>query len=494
MENPNQRSAPDLREASWRRWRSRLILGAILLVALSGLGVATIAVMRSVRPRTHKVHMVTDLVPLRKALAEQIREEGSRHGLDIVLSSTRYGALEALEEVDAPNETKLALIPGGITAGRYPTVRTVTALMSEPLHVLVRPELAEKGFAALRGKRINVGPDSTCSHYLALEVLAFVGLSASATSGAPGFILETTSPEDLYGELGRIESLPDSERAQAIAKFPDAVLFLAPMPSQLGRRLVRGIGYQFLPLPFGEAFCLDRLNPPDLKGVRVDRSALTTSVIPPHTYSADPPVPAKPCPTISAPLLLVAQDDTNPDAVYRLLETVYDSPLTAALRPPPLREQVYTFPPHAGTDRFLRRHDPLVTPEMASTFGRVAGGLGAFASGAIAVYTYLRLRKLNRFEAYYRAIGQIERVAHGIEQDPEAPVARADLRPYLEKRLSDLKCHILEDFAGGDLKGEASVTGLMAAINETQSTLPLALVSREEQQPNSVPPSRAETT
>jgi hypothetical protein len=494
MESSNHRSASDLRQGPQRRWRIRLLLAALLLVALAGSVVATIALTRSSRPRTHRVHMLTDLVPFRKALAEQIRAEGSRHGLDLVLSSKQFGALEALTEVDAPNEIKLALIPGGITAGPYPNMRTVTTLTSEPLHVLVRPELAEKGFAALRGKRINIGPVSTCSHHLAREVLEFAGLTPDAKSGSAGYVLETTSPEDLDRELGRMESLGDAERAQAIAKLPDAVVFLAPMPSQLARHLVRGIGYRFLPVPFGEAFCLDRLNPPNPHGVRVDRSALSTSVIPPYTYGAEPPVPAKACPTISAPLLLVAQDDTDPDAVYRLLETVHDSPLTSAIRPPPLRQQLYPSPPHAGTERFLRRHDPLITPETVSMLGRVVGVISAFASGAIAVYTYLRLRKLNRFEAYYREIGQIERVAQGLEQDLEAPTTPNALRTHLEKRLTTLECRILEDFAEGGLKGEASVTGIIATINEARNTLPLALASRREQQSGSVPPSLAEKT
>jgi hypothetical protein len=438
--------------------------------------------------------MLTDLVPLRVALAEQLRAEGSRHGLDLVLSSKHYGALEALKEVDAPNEIKLALVPGGITAGQYPNMRTVTTLTSDPLHVLVRPELADKGFAALRGKRINIGPVTTCSHHLAREVLEFVGLTPAAKPGAAGYILETTAPDDLDRELARIESLGDTERARALGEFPDAVVFLAPMPSQLARHLVRGIGYRFLPVPFGEAFCLDRLNPPNPLGVRVDRSALTTSVIPPYTYGADPPVPAKGCPTISAPLLLVAQDDTDPEAVYRLLETVYDSPLTSVLHPPPLRQQLYTSPPHAGTDRYMRRHEPLVTPEVVSMLGRIASAIGAFASGAVAVYTYLRLRKLNRFEAYYREIGQIERVARGLEQAPETPTTPNALRTHLEKRLSALECRVLEDFAAGGLKGEASLTGVIATINEARSTLPLALASRKGQQSSSVPSSPAEKT
>jgi hypothetical protein len=492
MESSNHRSASDLRQATRRRWLNRIILAAILFVALSGSVVATITLTRFARHPTHRVHMVTDLVPRRKALAEQIRAEGSHHGLEVVLTSKHYGALEALKEVDSPSEIKVALVPGGITAGQYPTVRTVTALTSEPLHVLVRPELAEKGFAALRGKRINIGPATTCSHHLAREVLEFVGLTPSTGSGSAGYILDTASPEDLDRELERIESLRNPERAQAIEKLPDAVVFLAPMPSHLARHLVREIGYQFLSVPFGEAFCLDRLNPPNPHGIRVDRSALTTSVIPPHTYSADPPVPAKACPTISVPLLLVAQDDTDPDVVYRLLETVHDSPLTSALHPPSLREQHYSFPPHAGTQRYLHRQDPVVTPEFASDVFKVAGGIGAFASGAFALYTFLRLRKLSRFEAYFHEIGQIERVARGLEEDPEAPATPDALRAHLEKRLSALKCRVLDDLAEGRLRGEGLVAGIIAAINDTRTTLPLALAYRREQQSSSVPFSPAE--
>src|SRR5262249_4646026 len=160
-------------------------------------------------------------------------------------------------------EIKLALIPGGITAGEYPAVRAVTTLTSEPLHVLVRPELAERGFAALRGKRIDIGPVTHSSHHLALEVLELAGLTPATKSSPGGYLLETTVPEELKRELERIESLRDSDRAQATGKLPDAVVFIAPVPSLLAKHLVRGFGYKFLALPFAEAFCLDRLNPPN---------------------------------------------------------------------------------------------------------------------------------------------------------------------------------------------------------------------------------------
>ena len=484
MRNLNYRPASEPGPRPRRRWVGRLILATTLLVALTGAAITTVVLMRSGRPRAHRVHMVTDLVPLRQALANQIRAEGSRRSLELVLTSKHYGSLEGLKEVNSPNEIKFALVPGGITAGRYPTVRTVTALSSEPLHVLVRPELAEKGFAALQGKRVNIGPATTCSHHLAREVLEFAGLTPSTESGAAGYFLETTSAEDLNRELERIQSLGDSVRAEAVEKLPDAVVFIAPLPSQLARRLVKAGGYQFLPVPFGEAFCLDRLKPPDPDGVHVDRSALSTSVIPPHTYGATPPAPAQACLTISAPLLLVAQDDTDPEAVYQLLEIVHDSPLTSTLRPPPLDEQCYSFHPHAGTLHYLHRHDPLVTTESASTLGRVAGSIGALASGLIALYTFLRLRKLRRFEAYYHEITQIERVASDLEQDPQAPMTPDALRVYLQTRLSALRSRVLEDFADGGFIGEGIVAGIIAAIHDTRSTVSLALSSQKEQQPS----------
>jgi len=231
-----------------RGWTGIAIAGAIVVIASTLCVIAAVSLLRPSAPRTHQVQMLTDVVPLRTFLAEQLRDESRRHHLDIVLTSKQYGALEALDLLDAPNEFKLALIPGGIKARDYPRVRLVTTLTTEPLHVLVRPELAGKGLSALRGKRVSVGPSTTASHHLSREVLAFVGLTPTTEPGADGYLVERISPDDLYRELGRIESLGGTNRSQAILALPDAVMFLAPMPSQLARRLVAIAGYHLLAL------------------------------------------------------------------------------------------------------------------------------------------------------------------------------------------------------------------------------------------------------
>ena len=110
-------------------------------------------------------------------------------------------------------------------------------------------------------------------------------------------------------------------------------------------------------------------------------------------------------------------------------------------------------------------------PEVASKLVTVAGGLGAFLSGVIAFYGFLRLRNLNRFESYYREIEQIEMIARGLQDDPAAPTDVPSLRSHLEGRLTALKCKVLEDFAAGGLRGEGLMAGIIALINDTRESL-----------------------
>jgi TRAP-type uncharacterized transport system substrate-binding protein len=415
--------------------------------------------------------MTIDTTPRTVLLAEQIRAEGARHHLDIVLTAKEYGTLEALEEVDSPSEIKFSLVAGGVTARDYPHVRTVTSLATEHLHLLVKRELADKGIPGLRGKRIALGPPTTASHHVARDVLNFAGLLASIETRSGEHGMDRMTPLEVLREMARIESLGEPARAEAIARLPDAVMNLSPLPSPFARQLVTGFGYKCVPLPFAEAYGLDRLNSLGAEGVRIDRSMLFSGVIPAYTYGSNPAEPARECPTICVPLILIAQDDADPEAVSFLLETIYDSPLTSAIRPPALNEQVNAFPLHLGTERYLHRNDPLLTPEVASKLIGLAGGIGYFLSGVIAFYGFLRLRNLRRFESYYHEIGQIEMIARGLAVDPAAPADAPSLRSYLERRLTALKCKVLKEFAEGGLRGEGLMAGIIALINDTRESL-----------------------
>jgi TRAP-type uncharacterized transport system substrate-binding protein len=422
-------------------------------------------------PRVHAVTMLTDVEPHRNLIAKKIQDEGRHHHLDIQLSAKNQGSLTALDEADTSDHAKLALVPGGITRGEYRRIKLVTALTQEPLQVLVRPDLVVGGLPALRGRRVNLGPTATASYHLGKSVLAFVGLQPAGELSPAGYQLDATAHDDLMKELDRIAGLSGPERTQAIAAIPDAVIFLAPLPSQLAKRLVSVAGYQLVPIPFADAFCVERLATPMTDGIQIDRAVLGTVVIPPYTYGGNPPVPAQPCSTLAAPLLVIAQADANPEMVYRVLETVFESPLKNILHPPPLSEQAAAFPWHIGSERYQKRQDPWLDPDTKAKIGSAIGGIASFVSGIIGFVTFLRVMKLRRFERHYRELSRLQLMARGFLTEPGCPNDQAARRQYLESRLTDLQRNVFHNFAVGGLRGESQLADMNAMINDMRAAL-----------------------
>jgi hypothetical protein len=446
-------------------------MGEFLLLGLVLVGVGGYFLVRASGKQTYHVNMLVDVDPNRALLAARIASQAERHSLEVGLSSQPYGSLDAIELVDLPNPIDLALVPGGVARREYANVRQVVALALEPLQLLTRADLAATGVSALKGRRVCLGPSTSSLHFLARDVLAFAGLHPPDADRAGDYVAEVSSPQELAAQLDRIRGLSGAERDRAVAKLPDAVFVLSALPSLLARDLVALGGYRLVSLPFADAYCLDRIRPTDAGEVRIDRASFTATDLPAYTYHVDPPVPAEPCRTIATPLLLVAYAPTEAEGIARLLETIYDGPIAGLARPLPLRGQVPQFPFHAGTERYQRRSEPLLTPEMLSGLGKAAGGLGAFVSGVVALYGFLRLRQLRRFEAYYQEIRHLELIARGQETDPAAPAEPAARRMYLEDRLLDLKSRALQDFANGGLKGEGLMSGIVSLVNDTRSSL-----------------------
>jgi TRAP-type uncharacterized transport system substrate-binding protein len=456
---------------SW--WTTLVVVG----VALPGIGWW---VWRSYTPRNCSVNMLVDLDPNRALVAQRLEQEAVRHHLHIRLSPRPCGALEAIDLVDKPNPIDLALVPGGVEGRKYPAVRQVAALSPEPLQLLVRADLLGQGIRGLRGRRVCIGPKTTADHYIARHVLAFAGLRGPEGGRTGDYEALETSPQELRQKLEAMRGLTDPRREQALRELPDAVFILSTLPSLLAHELVSGVGYRLVPLPFADAYCLDRIRQAPavkVKGVEgveevhVDRATFAAVDIPAYTYSVDPPVPDKPSRTVATRLLLVAYAPTDPEAVARMAETVFDGAIAGLVEPLPLRGHTPQFPLHAGTERYMRRADPVLSPEMAAALGRAAGGVGALVSGIIALYSFLRLRQLRRFEAYYKEIRRLELIARGQEEDPNAPTDPEARRAYLEDQLLDLKDRALADFANGGRMGEGLMFGITSLVNDTRASL-----------------------
>ena len=184
---------------------------------------------------------------------------------------------------------------------------------------------------------------------------------------------EEHSPQELQKQLVRLHGLTGTERDQAMRRLPDGVFLLSILPSILARDLVTVAGFRLVALPFADAYCLDRIRPTETGEVRIDRASFTAVEIPVCTYSVEPPVPEKPCRTIATPLLLIAYAPTEPEAVARLLETVFDGQVAGLAGPMPLREQVPQFPFHRGAERV---HAPQRTAALAGACVQLWQGAG----------------------------------------------------------------------------------------------------------------------
>ena len=113
----------------------------------------------------------------------------------------------------------------------------------------------------------------------------------------------------------------------------------------------------------------------------------------------------------------------------------------------------------------------MLTPETMSQLGKLFGGLGAFASGIVGLYGFLRILQLRKFEAFYHEVRRIVQIARGQAHDPAAPTDPAARRAYLLGRLDDLKSEAVRQFAEGGLKGEGLLSGIVALVNDTRDSL-----------------------
>jgi hypothetical protein len=304
-------------------------------------------------------------------------------------------------------------------------------------------------------------------------VLRFAGgLSPIAKNHAGDFIASYHADEEVVDQLNQIERLSPQDRAEAVSALPDAFFTVSPLPSVVARKLVSIADYRLVPLPFGQAFTVACSAGEGECGESLAVQHTCMTEIPAYLYGRSPPVPPQPYPTIGVRLLLVGHRDIDPTVVEKILEVINEPPLVGVLKPTSLKDQLSEYDFHRGAALYLRRNEPIVSSQLLAHLGSAIGGVGAFIGGMVAFSSVLRILKLRRFEGYYDQVREIELVATGAVRDPQAPSDPAELRAYLERKLSELKCRALEEFAAGGLKGEGLMHGIVALVNDTRQSLP----------------------
>ena len=459
-----------------RRFLRAFWLWAAPFVGLLALVAAFYVYWRAPRERSFSLRFSAGAAKgTRHELAQILRRHASDHGLRLHIEATP-GSEAALDAVNS-GALDAALVQGGLRVEDRPEVRQVATLHVEPLHLLVKKELAaavSTSLRALEGKTVNLGEIGSGTHSLSIDVLEFAGVPAQSANHPAGYIASTWNQEKLIGEKQR-------------ARLPDAVFLVSSVPSEMAKTLVSQHEYRLAPLAFAEAFALDalagsetdrdKLPPPR----RVNKGRVVATTIPAFTYQVEPPVPATPLSVLGTRLLLVAHRNIDTQAVRRLVDTVYATEFASAVRPPldaKLLDAPPEFPWHAGTRDYLDRNTPIVSGVLMDATQKGFAIFAAAASGLFVLWQWLKLRgqhlRDHGFRHYIGAVTRIEENAACIERDQMGGVQHL---LELRDELGRLKTEALDRFSSGELVGHELLPAFLIQANDVRDHL-LRLIDR----------------
>jgi TRAP transporter TAXI family solute receptor len=459
------------------RWRLRDWIVAILAVAAFGLAV----VFYVHQPKEAPVSLTLtggDTVGIRHRMAEMLAHEARAQELRIRVIGTA-GSEESLRKVEA-GQLDVALIMGGLNTTHFPHVQQVAALHLEPLHLLVKDELADlvtKDLQALKGKTINLQGHGAGTHWLAASVLEFAGLRYPHGGTAGSYRVSELTYQQLERQI-------DPKR------LPDAVFLTSTLPAPVARHLVTRSGYRLVPLPFAQAFALGSLEEDERPleagsaEIEIRKEHIYDAVIPAFTYRVNPGVPPDDLHTLGTRLLLVAHRRVPEDVVVRLLDAVFNTRF-AKVSHPPVDTKLLELPPelplHAGTVEYLARSRPLITGEIIDALSNSLSILGASLGGMLFTWQWVRQRYRFRrdqgFEVYIQRVSDIEQQAMDMELSSTLP-----LRPLLrlQRELGHLKAEALRKFAEGELEGEELMSGFLSHLNDARAYLTRLILHERE--------------
>ena len=449
------------------------------IVGLTALAVAFFFYFYSPRERTHKL-TITEGQKLTTGtqLGQALQVSVAPFGFQLEIKETA-GSEVALDQVNA-GKLDLALVQGGLHDEGRPNVRQVATLSVEPLHLMVKKELLESvsaNLTALDGKTVNLGPVGSGTFSLAHDVLAFAGLHPRQPNSKGGYTI---------ANLGRLElhALKDRD------KMPDAVCIVSSLPSEMCKFLVTERDYRLVPLPFGEAFSLDRLSVTEsgrvssAHGGRVEKGRVRAVVIPAFTYQVEPPVPPTGLPALGTRLLLVAHKDVDARAIQRLVDAVYSTEF-ATIASPPLDTKLLEIPPefpwHNGTRTYLERNTPVVSGMVADSAHRAFAIFAAAASGLFVLWQWVKQRNQflqdKGFNKYISRVSFVEEAATRIEHDQIGGLAHLI---ELRDELARLKSEALARFTEGELAGHELMQGFLIQVNDVRDYV-LKLIREQEE-------------
>lgn len=426
-------------------------------------------------------------VTRRHEIALNLQQTARQNGIEFNLISTA-GSEEALRLVEN-GELDLAIITSGIVNKDVTHVREVAALHVEPVHFLVRRELAEKHQFLrdmVRNKRVNLGEPGSSAYALSFELMAATQMKPSSETEPGEFTVTHLGEETIDERLQQIQKLRGVEREARIRELPDALILVASMPSLLTQQLIETADYRLVSVPFTRSFILNTSHRNQMNTL-IDHSYLEPATILAGSYLGKVPEPAQDCQTLGMRLLLVANKQVPAKVIYRLMNSLFEGEFARRYKPVSPEEQASAYAIHLGALAYVNRNKTNWINEAVTMVKQGLSALGLFSAGAFSLFALLRTKKHKSPGDYLNEIRQIELLARGTIKADGAPTEKTALAQYLDQRLSQIKSDLIQACTKKQFKNEVILLNVLTILMDTRQQIS-SLLSHPELKPGQALP------
>lgn len=420
----------------------RMGIGVLLVAGLLGIAASF---LYDALPHTYRLSITGgEMLSSHHFVARVLQRQAADNGVALRLQPVS-GSREAVEAVDK-GTLDMAFIQDGLDT-HHPNVRHVAYIASEPLQLLVRPEIED--ITGLRNRLVNLGLRQGGTRAIAREVLNFSGLRDGVDYVESNFSTE---------ELLRMSA----------DELPDAIMVVSFAPADIADFLVKERGYTLLEIPFPESLALRF-------------GWVANSKILAFTYSVAPPVPSHDITTIGINMHLVANKDVEPRAIFNVLESLYGPGLEMGAKIKLDESQLETpsgYELSEGAQLFLDRKNPILTAELMDEIQSMFGVFLSALSGILIAYRWFKgetppepAKDDPDFLAWIKEVASIEQeFDSACAASSTQPMSR-DFVNTLQRRLSAIKAESLERLQNAQLENAQLPQSLLLEIADARARI-----------------------
>ena len=357
-------------KANFNLW----LVGALALLALAG-----IVVWLAMRP--------TETIILRVAagqkgsdsysLMSEIAEVATRSGKPVKLEILATG--DATDNIVQINQRKADLAVIRADTPVFADVRIVADLYDDYFQLITRPGSGIYSLQQLSGKRIALPPPGT--------------------DGYKSFFVIVDHYDLDIGTMRWTAMSLDQARRKLINGELDAVFTVRSLRDEVLLRVVGDAEIAKLPLDILEIGQTDAMI--------LKRPLLTSGTIGIGALSGALPMPSRNIQTITATRVLVAHENTDPNAIRALTEVLFESRLDLTLRMPlaaaitkPDESAGLAVPLHQGASDYFNRDAPNFIEANSNSLGLLLTVAAMIVSGLLALRARLLAGQKNKADVF----------------------------------------------------------------------------------------------